>query len=62
MNKFNITLSELETAVQYAKDHGVSEHKTITMCVEHGGGIGTVIIVSHEWDGKKTDITDYSAW
>jgi hypothetical protein len=62
MKKFNITLSELEAAVQYAKEHGVSEHKTITMCIEPSGGIGAVVTVSSEWDGKRFDITDYSAW
>jgi hypothetical protein len=62
MKKFNITLSELEAAIQYAKEHGASKHKTITMCVESGGGIGAVITVSPEWNGKRVDITDYSAW
>jgi hypothetical protein len=62
MKRFNITLSELEAAVQYAKEHGETEHKTITIQCADCDGIGGIITVSPKWDDERVNITDYSAW
>jgi len=59
--KFNITLEELEKAVEYAKANGITDHKTITMHINELG-LGSEIDVSQEWDSERTDITNVAAW
>lgn len=59
--RFNITLEELEQAVEYAKKHGVSEFNTITMHISPSSGIINVIEISSEYNTEKTNITNYGA-
>lgn len=55
--KFNITLKELEKAVEFARDNGVSEHKTITMNIIDAQ-FTNIVHVSADWDSEPIDITD----
>lgn len=59
--KTNIDLKTLKALVKYAKASGVGELKTVT--VEHiPSGIGSATLVSAEWGGVQTDVTNYDAW
>jgi len=59
--KFNITLKELEDAVDFAKKKGQSDHKTVVMEVRGGAmGVGSGILLRKNWYSEKTkDITEY---
>lgn len=60
--KFNISLIELESAVEFAKTNSTNKNKTITMEVRNESGIGSTILVSDQYNGKQTDITDINGW
>jgi len=60
--KFNITLSELENAVEFAKVNGRSEFKTVTIENREDNGIGNNVLISKDWDSEQTDITNYGSW
>lgn len=60
--KFNITLIELMRAVEIAKKKGFSEHRTVTMEVDEGNGLGFSKKVSPSWNDEFADITDYGAF
>lgn len=59
--KTNITLQELEDLVKFAKEHGESPHKTVTLSFRDSG-IGTVITVAKDWDSPSVDVTAYESW
>jgi hypothetical protein len=60
--RFNMTLSELEKATQFARDNGASEFKTIALHIDNGNGIGAIIHVSKPQSDELVDITDVEAW
>ena len=59
--KTNIDLKTLEALVQYAKEFGGGELKTVTI-THVPSGLGCATVVSATWDGKQTDVTNYEAW
>ena len=59
--KFNITLSELEKAVAYAKKEGDGEFKTVFLS-HKTDGIGGIFSVGTLWHSDGEDITNYDAW
>jgi hypothetical protein len=62
MYKFNITVQELRAALAYAEENDLKYKNVITMELSRASGLGTVIKVSAEWNGKQEDITDYGSW
>jgi len=60
--KFNITLDELEKAVEFAKVNGHSEFKTITIEKFGDSGIGSNTLVSKISGDNQIDITNYGSW
>jgi hypothetical protein len=56
--KFNISIGELETALEFAK---AGKKSFITMRVTKTG-LGPIVEVSLDYDGKFTDITNYEAF
>jgi len=57
--KFNITLDELEKAVEFAR---ANEGSTVTIENRDDNGIGNNILISKDWDSEQTDITNYGSW
>ena len=62
MMKVNVTLKELEQCVKFAKEHSVSEHKTITLHHDTSGGIGNSLGISKDFKSEPIDITNYESW
>jgi hypothetical protein len=60
--KVNVTLKELKRCVKFAKKHGVSKHKTITLTHGLDCAIGNSLGVAANWNDKPKNITDYEAW
>ena len=58
--KFNVTLKELEAAVEYAKKNGRNEWGTITLS-RTGGNVGGTLFAAQEWNSEAIDISDYDS-
>ena len=58
----SITLKELEECVAFAKEHGVSEHKTITLTYNILYGLGSSLGIAAEWNDEPKDITNVDSF